>query len=940
MSDKRPNDPGAAGGDDDLSAIFEMHEIASKAEDLTKPWMKHHKFVLIKTMDQVRDLVDKALAYGRCSLDLETEGFDNRIEYSDSGEPYTVHRIVGYCISVKGEGHYIPVRHRFDATYGERDPNLPEAEVAVEIRRLCQAAQPVLTEEGLATDALSAPEAMWQQPPRVKIFFWHAKFDQEFLYPVTGIDWWHPDSFEDGMLAAYCVYTDDNNLGLKEKAKTRLAVHAKEDGRTATHPYEMIEFKELFPKGFKKNDRRFYDLYPDDGSDVVKYGCSDGICTELLCETDPSMVILENGPAKADFRNVLSECLEKHSATYRLEKQVAQAVRILERTRAKIDKAEVESVLREAVEELERYRKMICDLAKTRGFEEFNPGSPAQLSDFLFTSKGLDISPKPEKTESQQYKTDAGTLEKMAETANAPDVLTWVVKYRQIDKIIGTYLTNIVNNCDSNDKLRFNFKQTGAATGRFTAPSGDAAHGFSGIPIQGIPGKEDPNRPKVAHSLRRVFVASEGYTYVKIDYAGQELRIVANLSKEPKWVDEFLNAMKEGREADLHTLTAQAFFPGLQRTDPDFKLKRSYGKVANFALVYGGGTGAVQRATKCDKVEAARRKANFDKSVPVFAGWVKIQHAKVKKLKGVYNAFGRFIAIPDADIKAGQELGGRPVTWQDAKKIQAACERKATNFPIQSSGADVLKISLVKLVKELTKRGWLKNGGDDSVRMLMTVHDEIVFEIKHERLQEALPIICEIMESPSRMVKWKIPLVVEPLIGKSWDAKYDWNKIMKGEEPVPEWLVQHVQLGVAPQTQAAVEPMHSSPAPETPPPSLEATLKPQEPPSEAVSEESPAPPPSVTLPPPKSPPLAPGEQVATFVAHSATLYEDTLDKAMIAITTAISRSKVFYRLRIVDESGNVLIDPAWGIRVDPDALLGEFRYCSFAMHEYELGPLA
>src|SRR6478736_8487836 len=195
------------------------------------------------------------------------------------------------------------------------------------------------------------------------------------------------------------------------------------------------------------------------------------------------------------------------------------------------------------------------------------------------------------------------------------------------------------------------------------------------------------------------------------------------------------------------------------------------------------------RATKCDKVEAARRKANFDKSVPTFAGWVKNQHQLVKKTKGVTTAFGRFIAIPDAAVKTGDlDPKGVPYTEQDARKIAAACERKSTNFPIQGSGADIMKISMVKLVKEFTKYGWLRNGGDDSVRMLMTVHDEIVFEIRHDRLTQAVPIIIEIMEFPSRMVRWQVPLIVEPLISQTWEAKIDWHEVQNGKKPVPDWL--------------------------------------------------------------------------------------------------------------------------------------------------------
>jgi len=782
--------------------------------DLTKPWMKFHQFVLVKTVEQVRQIVDSMLEHGRGAIDLETEGLDNRIYYDEEDKPYTVHKIVGFCLGYKGIGHYIPVRHKFDTFYGEKDPNVPSAGVESEIRRLCLASQPVLTEEGLQEDTLASPKIA--VPPKVVLYFWHAKFDQEFLYPITGIDFWHPASFEDGMLAAYTTFSDDDSLGLKDKAFQRLQIEDPElkvDGKPVRHPYEMIKFKELFSKGKSNKDMHFADLYPEEGSAVVKYACSDAICTEALCETKKVDWALTQPNLKVHYKEVLTAITDKKFAfTYRLEKQTAQATRVMERPRVKIDKKEIVALLARAEAERDKYSALITSMAEKRGLENFNVGSTKQLSDFLFTSKGLDISPKPEQNAaSGQYKTDAATLEKMSENPDAQEVLVWIVKYRQIDKIIGTYLTSMSTNCDANDELRFGFNQTGAATGRFTASAGMPDHGYSGIPIHGIPARSDPKKPEVAHSLRRAFVARKGYTLVKVDYAGQELRVVANLSGEKVWIDEFLNGT-----GDLHTITAKAFF-GQHITKED-KVERTAGKTANFALIYGGGPQAIMRATGCDKVEGTRRKANFDKSVPTFAGWVKTQHANVKKTKGVFTAFGRFIAIPDANVKAGDlDNKGNPIIEADARKIGAACERKSTNFPIQGSGADIMKISMVKLVKEFTKFGWLRHGGDDSVRMLLTVHDEIVFEVKHERLAQAMPVIIATMEFPSKMAKWRVPLIVEPLISQTWEAKLDWHEVMAGKKadgtpvPVPKWLEGTLKPGEEHDTPEAVPPHQVTP---------------------------------------------------------------------------------------------------------------------------------
>lgn len=856
---------------------------------LAKPWMKFHRFNLVKTVDEVVAIVDAAIAHGRCALDLETGGLDSRIDYDAANVPKTKHQIVGFCISVRGVGYYIPVRHNFNPRMGEKDPNVRVDAVEREITRLCQAAQPVPEDPNMPVFLATKFSAL----PKLVIFFWNAKFDQEFLYPVTGIELWNNVSFADGMLAAYSLYSDDT-IGLKEKAETNLAIFDPDvevGGKPARYPYEMIEFKELFPKGEK--DRRFYKLYPEDGSDVVLYGCSDAICTEILCEADGKWEHTREG-LKYEYKHVVEPAVRNHQATYNLERQAVQAVRDMERRRIKIDKAEIVSLLTQAEKELEDCKKLIVGLAEKSGFADFNPGSPQQLSNFLFEKKGLDINPKPEKTANGFYKTDASTLEKLSEEPNAPPVLLWIVQYRQIEKIKGTYLHSMAHNCDEFDQLRLNFNQTGAATGRFTAPAGQPEEGYAGIPIQGIPARDDPKKPKVARALRKAFVAREGYTLVKVDYAGQELRIVANLSGEPKWINEFLTGT-----GDLHTLTAKAFF-GEHITKAD-RAERDAGKIANFSLIYGGGMQAIMRATKCDKVEGARRKSNFDKSVPVFAEWVKNQHSIVKKQRGVYTAFKRFIAIPDANLKAGDtDTNGKVVLEQDAKRLQAACERKSTNFPIQGSGADIMKISMVLLLKEFIRRGWRKEGGDDSVRVLMTIHDELVFEIRHDRLAEAVPRIITIMESPSTVARWKVRLVVEPLLGLSWDAKYDWYEIMHGKKPVPAWL----EGTLVPE------------APHTPEPSKDdAPAKTAAPATESKSE-------SVDSEPPKKPVTSKSGtvKVATFWIGREALVEKSVQILFEAVSGSVDPEKNVY-LRLMTVENDVLVDIHDRFFVVPETLL-------------------
>lgn len=858
---------------DDLSDFMSMTGIKPQRSvpDISKPWMKYHEFVLVRSVEQVREIVDKCIEAKKCSLDLETEGLDNRIRYVN-GKPETVHKIVGYCISYDGKtGYYIPVRHKPED--GEEDLNLPAEEVEAEITRLCKAAQPEPFEG--ETD-LSFRK--FKTPPRVVIYFWNAKYDQEMLYPVTGIDWWHPESFEDGYLAGFVIYTGDKGLGLKPKAKQKLK-------DPEGNPYEMIELKELFVKGRKI---QFDKLSPDEPG-VIRYACSDAICTYLLCE-QPDFIPLAH---------------QKYAFTYRLEKMVVQVIRVMERNRVKISREKIRVMLEANLAKLEEVEQRIKKLAAAKGFHDLEVRSLPQLGEFLFGEKGLDISPKPPRSEkSGQYQTGADVFEELVkENPNAPDVLKWVLEFREYDKLHGTYLKNLYENPDENDELRFGFKQTGAETGRFSAPAGKPEDGYSGVFIHGIP---------ATSGMRDSFESRDEYIIVQCDYSGQELRIAANNSGEPVWINEFLHG-----SGDLHTITAKAFF----NTDKPTKEQRGKAKAANFALVYGGGPSAIVRATGCDKMEGARRKAAFDKSVPTFAKWVKTQHAKVKKDRGIWNAFGRWIAIPDANIQPGQipANGKRPLDEEEAKKVRAACERYSTNYPTQSAGADIMKIALVLLHKEFHKRGWLRSSGDDSVRMLLTVHDEIVFEIRKDRVQEAIPVIVKIMASPANIPKppfapkWQVPLVVEPMIGLSWDAQIPWEMVAHGKpydggeipenhevigdrlyHKVPEWLQGHVHREV-----------EGEPAPTaTSAPQPKGVRKEKE--VQAPSAPQPTPAPSIKVP----------EEGRVVVFRIPTLTRESVRAVRVACASAVDpdRGKT---LKLLDVFGSVLIDSSKGVRVDP-----------------------
>lgn len=725
------------------------------AEHELYPWMQAHRFVVIKSLSTLREVIDKAIASGMVALDLETEGFDNRVYYDNDGLATSYKKIVGYCLCYDGvTGYYVPVGHKDESV------NLDYLQAGKEISRLCHAAQvePKKSEWLLDTEVM---------PPPVKILFWNAKFDQEWLYHVTQIRYWHPKSFEDGNLLAFCVNTDWHT-GLKDRSEEMLTVKVPDykphelqqyhDGGVTTVgpkkafkdekrskvvvPYRMVKITSLFQKGRKV---AFHTLHPDE---AVIYAASDAITTYRHFQTGVLMTAWDK----------LRSTNPAHMDTYTEEKIVTQALREMERNRFKIDIRRVDALLLEAEKEKEELNASIQAKAKEIGISHLDINSPQQVGNFLFSEDGLNLEPKPEQGPNG-WKTGTEVLTKLAED-NPNPVLREILKYRQVDKVIGTYLKNLkqaVETCPERS-LRSNFNQTGTATGRFTAPSGDPEDGC-GVPTHGIPSSSDDRKPKVATALRYCFICEPDEYVVKIDYAGQELRAVTNITHEPVWVKEFLHG-----KGDLHTITAQAFF-GKEEVTPT---ERKAGKISNFGLIYGGGPNVIERATGCSREEALRRKKAFDAKVPVFAEWVKGQHKKVKKDLGIRNAFGRWIAIPDAG--------------STDNSIQAACERKATNFPIQSAGADIMKLSMIYLQKMFEIRGWR-----ELIKMRLTVHDEIVFTVKRDKVNLILPEVKRVMESVATkharngIERWQIPMEVEVLIDTSWAAKNDWFAIYHGE---------------------------------------------------------------------------------------------------------------------------------------------------------------
>jgi hypothetical protein len=300
--------------------------------------------------------------------------------------------------------------------------------------------------------------------------------------------------------------------------------------------------------------------------------------------------------------------------------------------------------------------------------------------------------------------------------------------------------------------------QNRADTGRYTASGGKGlfVDGYSGVNCQNIPtyNKKDPNSVDIRKSL----VSRPGKKIVTIDYSGEELRIATNLSKEPKWLDEFINGT-----GDLHTITGKIIY---KKDDID-KQERGVGKTVNFLSIYGGGAGGLSQTAKIPFETAKRMLVNFFKEYKGFSGWIKDEAVRAKNRGFSRTGLGRrrplkeFYTSPD-------------------KGIQAKGDRCAINSAVQGTGADVLKIALYRVWK------WIHADPErmKHIRILMPVHDEIVYEITETKMEDYIPELSRIMklDDITEKLGWEVKFEVDAEYGDSFSITHDFKDYYENGE--------------------------------------------------------------------------------------------------------------------------------------------------------------
>jgi len=408
----------------------------------------------------------------------------------------------------------------------------------------------------------------------------------------------------------------------------------------------------------------------------------------------------------------------------KIEKPLSSALAQMEMAGVKINVDLLADLREKNAKNIERLKKKIYGLAG----KEFNLDSPSQLADVLFHDLKIS-SEESKKGKAGHFSTAAGVLEKLVKKH---PIISSLLEYREQRKFQTTYLEVIPKLVDSNGRLHTSFDQTGAATGRLSSNNPN----LQNIPLQPIDGNI---------GIRHAFVAEEGCKLISLDYSQIEIRLAAYLSGEEKLIESF----EKGR--DIHRETA-AFVNQIDPEKVDKNL-RNAAKALNFGIIYGMSPFGFSQSSKMPEHEARIFIDNYFREFPKIAGYI----AKIKEFAREYGfvetIFGRRRYVPEVNL--------------ENRILRQAGERMAINMPLQGTAADIMKLALVAVNKFLEEKyaDPKTHPLERNVRILLSIHDEIILEVRNNLVEKVAREVKEIMEN---VVSEVIPLKVDAEIGENW----------------------------------------------------------------------------------------------------------------------------------------------------------------------------
>jgi len=416
---------------------------------------------------------------------------------------------------------------------------------------------------------------------------------------------------------------------------------------------------------------------------------------------------------------------EKMTTVYEtLERPLAAILSAMEREGIRVDVPTLQRLSNEFAIGIERLDKEIQALVG----RPFNVASPKQLGEILFDEQQLPGGKKSAKTGAWQ--TNADVLEKLA--AEGHEIPKKVMEFRQFSKLKSTYTDALVAQVDGKTgRVHTSYHMASTTTGRLSSNDPN---------LQNIPIRTEEGR-----KIRRAFVPEPGNILIAADYSQIELRILAHIAG----IDALKEAFAKG--TDIHAMTAsEVFGVPIEGMDP---MVRRQAKAINFGIIYGISAFGLARQLDIGRKEAAGYIAAYFEKFPGIRAYMDETIEYGKSHGYVKTLFGRKCHVPSLQDKNPMKRGFG--------------ERAAINAPIQGTAADVIKRAMIRMPAAL------QSAGLSDVRMLLQVHDELVFEAPNGREVDALPIIREVMESACNpAINLSVPLTVDCGIGKNWEEAH------------------------------------------------------------------------------------------------------------------------------------------------------------------------
>ena len=400
---------------------------------------------------------------------------------------------------------------------------------------------------------------------------------------------------------------------------------------------------------------------------------------------------------------------------YDIEIPMINVLSEMETEGIKIDISYLEKLDKEFEEDLEKLKK---EIFKKSG-EEFNLNSPKQLGEILFDK--LKLVSKPKKTKTGQYSTSEEVLSSLA---NDHKIIEDILEWRSLDKLQNTYVKSLPNEVSSlTNRVHSSFNQTVTTTGRLSSNNPN----LQNIPIRTANGQK----------IRRAFIP-RGIDYILMaaDYSQIELRVIASISNEKNMIDAFVN------NQDIHTMTASKIY----NVDPEnvTREQRGNAKTVNFGIIYGVSAFGLSQQTDLNRSESKVMIDNYFLNYPGLKKYMSDQIDFARNNGYVETIMGRRRYLQNINSQNNM--------------LRSSSERNAINAPIQGSAADIIKIAMININSELKKQS-LKS------KMLLQVHDELVFDVHKSEKDQIKDIVKTTMESA---VKLKVPLKIDLEFGKNW----------------------------------------------------------------------------------------------------------------------------------------------------------------------------